>query len=154
MKIPVALRTVHVDVDTDGVLSVDIDGQPHVTGSQLSRADLRSVLDEITTELDTAVRIEVRECDGSTYADIATPPEPPAPAADEPSPNPRSPALAGAGFSPGEEVALAYIVARHPADSDGNASINLPPALLAATRGGLILLGLTSQTVAPIQARA
>ncbi len=154
MKIPVVLSTVHVDIDTDGTLTVDLDGRPYANDRQLGRADLRGVLNEITSDMETAVRVEVRESDGTTYADIATPPDSEAPAADEPSPNPRPPALAGAGFKPGEEVALAYVVARHSADSDGNASVNLPPALVAATRGGLFLLGLTSQTVAPVEAPA
>jgi hypothetical protein len=154
MKIPAVLSTVHVDIDTDGVLSVDIDGQLYAADRDLARSDLRSILDEITIGLETAVRVEVRESDGTTYADIATPPEPTAPEEDGPLPNPRTHALAGAGFKPGEEVALAYVVARQPADSDGNASINLPPALIAATRGGLVLLGLTSQTVEPVEAQA
>jgi hypothetical protein len=154
MKIPVVLSTVHVDIGAEGVLTVDLDGHPYATHRQLGRADLRALLDEITTDLETAVRVEVRESDGATYADIATPPDSASPAADEPSPNARPSALAGAGFKPGEEVALAYVVARHSADSDGNASINLPPALMAATRGGLVLLGLTSRTVAPVEAPA
>jgi hypothetical protein len=154
MKIPIVLATVHIDIDTAGVLSVDIGGKPYAADRQLNRADLRSILDEITTTQETAVRVEIREADGTLYADIATPPETPAPASDDPMPPMPPPALAGAGFSPGEEVALAYIVARQSADSDGNTSINLPPALLAATRGGLVMLGLTSQTVAPIEAPA
>lgn len=147
MKIPVVLSTVHVAIDSAGALTVDIDGRPYAADRQLCRVDLRAVLDEITADLETPVRVEVRESDGTTYADIATPPEPPAPATEEPSPTPRPPVLAGAGFKPGEEVALAYVVARYLADCDGNASINLPPALIAATRGGLVLLGLTSQTL-------
>lgn len=157
MKIPVVLSTVHVNVDTEGVLSVDIDGQPYVEDRQLRRADLRSILDKVTTDRETGVRVEIREADGTTYADIATPPESPAPPASLPAPvaheQPRvlrAPALGGAGFRPGEEVALAYVVARKAADADGNASINLPPALLAATRSGLVLLGLTSHTVAQV----
>ena len=98
------------------------------------------------------MRVEVRESDGTTYSDIATPPDSPARESEEPQPRTTTPALVDAGFRPGEEVALAYVVFRQLADSDGNASINLPPALLAATRGGLVLLGLSSQTVAPIEA--
>jgi hypothetical protein len=154
MKIPIVLSAVQVHVDPDGVLSVELDGEPYAAGRDLSRADLGSLLDEITTDLDTAVRVEVREADGTTYADIATPPEHPAPAANEPSPVARPHALAGAGFEPGEEVALAYVVTRQRADADGLASMKLPPALLAATRGGLVMLGLTSQTVAPVEAPA
>jgi hypothetical protein len=158
MKIPVVLSAVQVHIDTEGLLSVELDGEPYAADRQLSRADLAALLDEITTDLDTAVRVEVREADGTTYADIATPPEPPAPGdpslVKEPSPIARSHALAGAGFDPGEEVALAYVVTRQTADSDGRASINLPPALLAATRGGLVMLGLCSQKVAPVEAPA
>jgi hypothetical protein len=152
MKIPVVLSTVHIDIDTQGVLSLDIDGQPYAEDRRLGRSDLPPILEEITTDLETAVRVEVREADGATYSDIATPPERTARAEDVPIPSAR--ALAGAGFKPGEEVAIAYVVARQPADSDGNASMNLPPALLAATRGGLVLVGVTSQRVAPVEAPA
>ncbi|WP_310964132.1 hypothetical protein [Nocardioides terrisoli] len=152
MKTPVVLSTVHVDIDTDGTLTVDLDGRPYADDRPLGRADLRDVLNEITTDIDTAVRVEVRESDGTTYADIATPPDPAAPARDEAPSNRRRSALAGTGFKPGEEVALAYVIARRRADPDGCASINLPPALMAATRGGLVLLGLTSQIVAPVEA--
>jgi hypothetical protein len=151
MKIPIVLSAVHVDISADGNLVVAVDGEPYTVDRPLGRADLPSVLDEITTDLGTAVRVEVRESDGTTYADIATPPDFPAPGSDEPQPPTMTPALAGAGFCPGEEVALAYVVGRQVADSDGNARINLPPALLAATRDGLVLLGLSSQSVAPIE---
>lgn len=149
MRIPVVLTVVHVAIDADGVLAVDVDGVPRDSEQTRTRGDLRAVIDEITSELGAPVRIEVREADGSTFADIATPPEAPAQAAAEPPPNPSTPALAGAGFQPGEEVALAYVVVRQNADAEGNASLNLPPALLAATRGGLVLLGMSSMTVTP-----
>ena len=146
MKVPIVLPTVRFDIDTEGRLEISVDGQPHAEDRRLSRDDLRSVLDEITTSLGTAVRVEVREADGTTYSDI------------ELSlihiSEPATPALAGAGFRPGEEVALAYVVARQEADANGNAAINLPPALLSATRQGLVLLGLTSLTVAPVETQA
>ncbi|MEP9382891.1 hypothetical protein [Nocardioides sp. KR10-350] len=154
MKIPIVLSSVLVHIEADGALSVELDGEPYAADRDLGRADLGALLDEITTGLDTAVRVEIHEADGTTYADLATPPKRPAPAADEPSPIARPHALAGAGFAPGEEVALAYVVTRQPADSDGHAAMNLPPALLAATRGGLVMLGLTSQRVAPVEAPA
>ncbi|MCL2611716.1 MAG: hypothetical protein FWD95_00615 [Nocardioidaceae bacterium] len=158
MKVPVVLSAVQVHIDAEGTLSVKLDGEPYAADRHLGRADLGALLDEITAARDTAVRVEVCEADGTTYADIATPPERPAPAGlpptKEPSTVPRPHALAGAGFDPGEEVALAYVVTRQPADSDGHAAINLPPALLAATQGGLVMLGLTSQKVAPVEAPA
>ena len=99
-------------------------------------------------------RVEVREADGSTYVDVATPTESSGTAPAEPAPAPSTPALAGAGFQPREEVALAYVVVRQNADAEGNASLNLPPALLASTRSGLVLLGMSSGTVTPFKAPA
>jgi hypothetical protein len=154
MKIPVVLSVVHAAIDADGVLAVDVDGVPRDSEQSRTRGDLRAVIDDITSDLGVPVRVEVREADGSTYADIATPPESPAPAAAEPPQKPQSPALAGTGFRPGEEVALAYVVVRQNADASGKASLNLPPALLAASRSGLVLLGMTSRTVTPFEAPA
>lgn len=153
MKIPVVLTVVHVAIDADGVLAVDVDGVPHGSEQTRTRGDLRAVIDEITSDLGAPVRVEVHEADGSTFTDVATPPTP-APAAAEQPPTPPPPALAGAGFQPGEEVALAYVVVRQNADAEGNASLNLPPALLAATRGGLVLLGMSSRTVTAFEAPA
>lgn len=154
MKIPVVLSVVHVIIDAAGVMSVDVDGAPHESDQSRRRGDLRSVIDEITTDLDAPVRVEVREADGTTYVDIATPPESSDPSPAEPPLTPSTPAMTGAGFQPGEEVALAYVVVRQHADAEGNASLNLPPALLAATRGGLVLLGMRSRTVTPFEAPA
>jgi hypothetical protein len=153
MRIPVVLSVVHVGIDADGVLAVDVDGVPRDSEQRRTRGDLRAVIDEITSDLGTPVRVEVREADGSTFTDVATPPTP-APAVTEQPSTPPPPALAGAGFQPGEEVALAYVVVRQNADAEGNASVNLPPALLAATRGGLVLLGMASRTVTPFEAPA
>jgi hypothetical protein len=154
MKVPVVLTTVRFDIDTEGRLKVSVDGQPHAEERALSRRDLRSVLHEITTSLDTAVRVEVHEADGTTYSDIETPAEIAPAAVTKPEPEAATPALAGTGFLPGEQVALAYVVARQQADAYGNAAINLPPALLSTTRHGLMFLGLTSLTVTPVEAQA
>lgn len=153
MKVPVVLSVVHVAIDADGLLAVDVDGVPLDSEQTRTRDHLRAVIDEITSDLGAPVRVEVREADGSTFTDVATPPIT-APAAAEQPPTPPPPALAGAGFQPGEEVALAYVVVRQNADAEGNAALNLPPALLAATRGGLVLLGMSSMTVTPFEAPA
>lgn len=153
MRIPVVLSVVHVAIDADGVLAVDVDGVARDFEQGRTRSDLRAVIDEITSDLGAPVRVEVREADGSTFTDVATPPIPATAAAEQP-PTPPPPALAGAGFQPGEEVALAYVVVRQNADAEGNAALNLPPALLAATRGGLVLLGMSSMTVTPFEAPA
>ncbi|QBX57311.1 hypothetical protein EXE58_19030 [Nocardioides seonyuensis] len=109
------------------------------------------VLDQITTMLDSPVRVEVREADGTTYADIATPPEHLTEPPKEESVWPTTPATSHAGFMPGEQVALAYVLTRQTADLDGSAPLRLPPTLLASRRDGLVLVGLTSHTIATIQ---
>lgn len=95
----------------------------------------QAVIDEITSALGTTVRVEVR-ADGSTFTEVAvaTPPTPTPAAADQP-PSPPLPALAGAGFQPGEEVALAYVVIRRNGDDKGNAS-HKPPAAPWPSLGG------------------
>src|SRR4051794_8408614 len=109
MKIPVVLPTVHVEVGADGRLDVDVDGKSRRTDRALHRGDLRFVLDEITSAFETAVRVEVREADGSTYADIATPPEPSVPAEAQQATDLPGCGINGRGFRPGEEVAIGYV---------------------------------------------
>ena len=140
MKIPVVLPIVHVDVDADGVLTVDIDGARRDRTEQHSRRPSSGPRRDHHRPRDRRARRgpRGRRHDVRRHRD---PPESPAPAAAEPSPTTANSGARGAGFQPGEEVALAYVVARQTADADGNASLNLPPALLAATRGGLVLLG-------------
>lgn len=152
MKIPVVLSTVHIDIGADGDLSVNVSGVPYAVDRRLGRAELRTVLDEITTDLGTAVRVEIRESDGTTYADIATPPEEPR-HGDGPPPAEQVPVsgLSARGFEPGEEVAIAYVVARKTADGTGRTALHLPPALACARRHGFVLLGMTSQVVAAFE---
>ncbi|QCX27733.1 hypothetical protein [Nocardioides jishulii] len=151
MKIPVVLSAVHVDISPDGHLTVDIDGTPHFSDQALGRGDLQSVLDAITTELGTAVRVEIREADGTTYADIATPPPATETAPKMEVPTPVSqPGLHGHGFHPGEEVVVAYVVCTQTADGAGQTSLHLPPALLGRRGSKLLLVGMTSAAVAKI----
>lgn len=154
MNTPVVMSTVHVVVGADGEVEVDIDGHSYGAGSPITRPDLRRAIDTIASDLATAVRVEVREADGSTYTDIALPPELPAPTPKECRSAAPTTALVGAGFQPGEEVALAYVVVKKTADSAGNASLNLPPALVAAARDGLVMLGLTTLNATRVEASA
>ena len=73
----------------------------------------QGVLDRLTDQRRSPVRVEVREADGTVFTDIITPsrrravPEPPGrPAAPAP-----LPVLYGDGFVPGEDIAVAVIVA-------------------------------------------
>lgn len=154
MKIPVVLPMVHISVAPHGRLTVDLDGDPYEPAGVFSRGDLGDVLDEITTTLKSPVRVDVREADGTTYADFATPPDQHAEHAEhaDGGPDPaKATDLKGAGFHPGEEIALAYVLTRQTANAQGNAPLSLPPALLASRREGLVMIGLTSHVIANIQ---
>jgi hypothetical protein len=154
MNIPVVLPVVAITVDEDGVLSARLDGQPYADQRPLHRGDLRGLLAEITSELATPVRVEVAEADGTTYADISTP------SADDTTqqrsadavPIRPLPGVAGSGFRPGEQVAVAYILLREIADETGAAVVRLPPALLSRHQGALVLLGLDSKTMTSLTA--
>lgn len=151
MRIPAVLSTVHVTIDADGHLTINVDGEPPPAARELARGDLQSVLDEITAEFGTAVRVEVREYDGTTYSDIITPPAgdttpvPEVPPAAPPS------GLSGRGFHPGEEVAVAYVICTQTAGADGRTAIQVPPALLLRSGVKMLLVGMTSAAVATIE---
>ena len=140
---------VEVTINDAGKLDVRLDREPYSVDGALQREDLSRVLSEIAIDLGTPARVEIHEPDGSTFTDIVTPSPPtPAPVAD-----PKNTALfsafgiAGEGFAPGEEVAVAVIVARQVANENGTAQLRLPPALLA-DRPGVVLVGRTSGTIA------
>jgi len=152
MKIPIVLPIVHVSIDGVGALAVEVDGTAYAVDRTLCRGDLRSVLDEITSSRQSAVRVEVLESDGTTYADIATPPtgHPGAPAGTRGQPS--MPGISGSGFRPGERVAIALVVLHQTADAAGNAIVNLPPSVLAGRRTGMVLFGLDSNAIARVEA--
>ncbi|MFT4264093.1 MAG: hypothetical protein QM572_11975 [Nocardioides sp.] len=164
VRVPVVMPLVEVDVDHRGLLTVTLDHEPRPTEAALTREGLKPLLVEIANEIGTPVRVEVREADRSTFTDIVTPTPPTilTPTTAAPT-NPHTDdrdavdALAtcdrrlgdvtGAGFLPDEEVAVAVVVAHQVAGSDGTARLHLPPALLEAHPGLLVLLGSRSQVV-------
>jgi hypothetical protein len=150
MKIPIVLSAVHVDISADGNVVVAVDGEPYAVDRSLGRADLPSVLDEITAGLGTAVRVEVREGDGTTYSDLASPPQ----AAGEDPPEAATPTsqsgVNGRGFQPGEEVAVAYVLCTQTAGADGKTTVHLPPTLLTRPGHRVVLIGMSSAAMAEI----
>jgi hypothetical protein len=152
MRVPVILPVVHAQLDDRGSLTVDVDGRPYPLDRTLGRGDLRTVLDDITREQHTAVRVEVTELDGTTYVDVVTPPDDAttAPAEDAVIACIGMPGLNGTGFRPGEQVALACVLLHQTADEEGAAVLHLPPALLASHRPSLMLLGLDSKIITPL----
>ncbi len=154
MKTPVVLPVVAITVDEDGVLSARLDGQPYADQRPLLRGDLRGLLDEITSELATPVRVQMAEADGTTYVDISTPPgdDTTQEGSADVLPIRMLPGVTGSGFRPGEQVAVAYVLLHATADDAGAAVVRLPPAVLSRHQGALVLMGLDSNTVTPLTA--
>ncbi len=162
-RIPVVLPLVRVAVDDRGSLSVTLDDEPLTDeASELTRSELRPLLDRIATERGSALRVEIHEPDGKVFTDFHTP-EPTA----EPGPTPkpvshkhsarderpitsiRAGALTGGGFQPGEEVVVAIVVHRATSNSDGTLDLHLPVALLDRTAGDVVLVGEASGATRP-----
>ncbi len=148
VRVPVVMPLVEVDVDDQGYLTVTLDREPYSADRSLTRNDLKRVLDDIAADLDTPVRVEVREADHSSFTDIVTPRRPRVQVV-TPARKATSSVgeVAGDGFLPNEEVAVAVVVAQQVANTDGTARVRLPPALLEAHPGLVVLMGKKSGTV-------
>ena len=148
VRVPVVLPLVEVDVDERGYLTLTLDHEPYSADGSLTRDDLKQVLDTIASDLGTAVRVEVREVDRSTFTDIVTP-ERSKVQAIRPTRGATTSIgeVAGEGFLPNEEVAVAVVVAHQVAGTDGTTRLRLPPALLEAHPGLVVFMGKRSGTV-------
>lgn len=148
VRVPVVMPLVEVDVDDQGYLTVTLDREPYSADRSLTRNDLKRVLDDIAADLDTPVRVEVREADHSSFTDIVTPRRPRVQVVASARKATSSVGeVAGDGFLPNEEVAVAVVVAHQVASTDGTARLRLPPALIEAHPGLVVLMGKKSGTV-------
>lgn len=151
-RVPVVMPLVDVQVGLDGTVAVRLDREPYATGTPLHREDLKRLLGKLATDLDTPIRVEVREADGSTFTDIVTPgsqelrpPDPPL--AGTAPPDQTTGETESGRFFPFEDVAVAVVIARQTASEDGVANLRLPPALLESHAGRLVLVGQQSGAV-------
>ncbi len=132
---PVELPHVLVTVAEDGTRTVTVDGTPveaHET-TAWTRTTFGPLMDAITKDRTIAVRVEVRESDGSVFTDILRTRKPrravslsetPAPETRRSRHARRVPRLAEVtahGFVPGEDVAVATIVSHTDATGTGEA---------------------------------
>lgn len=156
--VPVELPQVVITVAATGTMTVTMDGEPvepEPFAPSWRREDFARVLDQLTDTHRSAARVEVREADGTVFTDIITPStrrRRPAPelAPERPPPlvTPELVALHGEGFVPGEDVAIAVVIAHGDAAPDGTLR-----ALLTAEQAGasptreVILLGRVSGTL-------
>ena len=148
LRVPVVMPLVEVVVDEEGLLTVTLDREPYSADGALRREDLRRTLTDITADLRTPIRVEVREADGTTFTDIITPKQ---------RDTERAPAarrvlasafgISGDGFTAGEEVEVCVVVARQVAADDGSTQLRQPPALLAC-HPDVVLVGRISGAVA------
>jgi hypothetical protein len=151
-RIPVLMPLVDVRVHVDGTVALRLDREPYATDTPLHREDLQRLLRKLATDLDTPIRVEVREVDGSAFTDIVTPGpqdgQPPDPPRTATAQSDQSTGKTASGrFLPLEDVAVAVVVAHQTASEDGVANLRLPPALLEAHAGRLMLVGQQSGAV-------
>ena len=145
MVVPVVLPQAVVTVDDSGHARIVVENIDHHAidrpDRSIGRDELGAALGSIAEQIGGPVRVEVREADGSRYADILQPraPEP----TEDPGPSEPAtgkPLLAGGGFLPAEMVLVAVVVTTTEAQSDGTAALAaLPPA--ARPGGEVILFG-------------
>lgn len=160
---PVELPHVLVTVAEDGTLTATVDGTPFASpdASAWTRATFGPLMDAITKDRTIAVRVEVRENDGSVFTDIlrtrkprraAAPPEtPPVPETRRSRHARRVPRLAEVtadGFVPGEDVAVATIVSHTDATGTGEARALIDLDDLPDGTPEVILFGRISGTLA------
>lgn len=161
---PVVVPVVEFTISADGAMTVTVDGVPYLPepfAPGWRRESFPAILDTLSAQHRTPLRVQVREADGSTFTDIITPPRervPPKPwetsalATVTPPVAAVQPVLhqvAGSGFVPGEDVAVAIIHAHSDASPDGTARALLTAEQAAtAVTGEVILLGRVSGTLA------
>lgn len=156
-EVPVVLPHIVMVVASDGTLTVTIDGAPHEPepfAPPWRRESFASILDQLTGQRRSPVRVEVREADGTVFTDIITPgrhrrPEPAEPTpATLPRTSPELMVLHGEGFMPGEDVAVAVVIAHGDAAPDGTVRGLLTYDQLAGSlTREVILLGRVSGTM-------
>lgn len=165
---PVVVPVVEFTVHPDGSMTVTVDGNlltPPPFAPTWRRESFPTILDDLAARHATPLRVHVREADGTTFTDIITPPKPritaepwnqdqhqAAPASTVAPAESAAPVVlhqvSGAGFVPGEDVAIAIIHAHSDAGSDGTARTLLTAEQLAtAHTGEVILLGRISGTL-------
>lgn len=132
---PVELPHVLITVAEDGTLTATVDGTPFEAQetTEWTRSTFGPLIDAITKDRTIAVRVEVRESDGSVFTDIlrtrrprraVAPSETPVPETRRSRHARRVPRLAEVtahGFVPGEDVAVATIVFHTDATGTGGA---------------------------------
>ena len=130
MVVPVVLPQAVVTVDDSGHARIAVENIDHHTAidcpdGPISRDELGTALAGIAERIGGPVRVEVREPDGSRYADILQP-RPKASETDaehEKNEPDEGPLVRGEGFLPDETVLVAVVITTTQAQPDGTASL-------------------------------
>lgn len=154
--VPVSIPLVVLDVREDGTVTVTVDGKrldPDPFAPSWRRSSFGQIIDRATNDRTTPARVEVREADGTTFTDIIAArrrrsrPEP------RPEPKATGPVfhtVEGAGFVPGEDVAVAVVTGHTDAAHTGTARALIDPPGVSVDRAGgvieVILFGRVSGT--------
>lgn len=142
--VPVVLPQAVATVDDSGHARIaveNIDRQAiDCPDGPIGRHELGVVLAGIAEQIGGPVRVEIREPDGSRYADILQPRTPaPDPDSEHERDEPdKAPLLWGEGFLPGETVLVAVVAATVQARPDGSASLTALPGPVRS--GGEVIL--------------
>ena len=170
---PVVLPHVVIAVTETGALDVTVDGTafpPPAAGAEWMRGTFGPLLDAVTHDRTVAVRIEVREVDGTVFTDLIRSRKPTPPPDDEAAAAPGTrrarrakhtqqhepPVLievTGEGFVPAEDIAVAVIVSPTDATGTGTARALLDRRQLDAVlpegdgAGEVVLYGRVSGTI-------
>lgn len=152
--VPIVLPHVVVEVAENGTMTVTVDGtvyEPEPFAPPWRRESFAHVLDRLTERHHCPLRVEVHEADGTTFTDIITPGKrrlsPPEPTAAQRE-IPELLVRRGEGFAPGEDVAIAIVVAHGDAAPDGAMRAVLTADQLAASpTREVILFGRVSGTL-------
>ena len=147
--VPPVLPQIIAEVISEEHVVLTVNGK-RLPATPTRRDELGQATAELVARFASPTRVEVRELDGSVYADILTP-DPGNPAVVDEVPTPTRPVLVeftADGFVPGEYVAIALVLRHTSAASNGSARALLDPAEQAAVTGEVVLLGRISGTTA------
>lgn len=147
--VPPVLPQIIAEVVSDEHVVLTVNGK-RLPVTPTRRDELGQAIAELVARFASPTRVEVRELDGSVYADILTP-NPDEPVALEEAPTPMRPVLVeftAEGFVPGEDVAIALVLRHTSAAGNGTARALLDRAEHAAVTGEVVLLGRISGTTA------
>ncbi len=146
------LPQILLEAVSDDLLIVTVNGDK-LAATPVARNDAAATVTELVACLGSPTRVEVRELDGSTHADILTPPREqprsrfaPPEHAKEPMQVPGLVEFTAEGFVPGEDVAVAIVLRHASADHTGTARALIDRNETAPVQGEVVLLGRISGT--------